>query len=118
MVEPVFEVYHKDRPEVPGVDATASGAVTFNPNAIEPDKTIEGYDSLREFLDETMEEEVVDHPEYGESTVEMNQYRWIEVGVEAAPIHNICSRCDAKIQTNSPERLEEKKQMHHISTGH
>jgi hypothetical protein len=118
MAEPVFEVYHKDRPEVPSVEATSSGAVTFHPNAIEPDKRIEGFDNLTEFLDETMEEETVEHPEYGTSTVEMNQYRWVEVGVESSPVHEICSRCGATVQTSSPERVEEKKNIHHISTGH
>jgi hypothetical protein len=114
----VFEVYNKNRPEVPSIEATASGAVSFNPNEIEEDKRIEGYENLIEFLDETKETEVVEHPEYGESEVEMNQYRWIEVGVESAPVHTICSTCGAKVQTSSQQLIEEKRNTHHISTGH
>lgn len=117
MTEPLFEVYHKDREEVPSVDESVNEGVTI-PDDLTPDKTIRGYQNLTEFLDNHREVESVSHPEWGDTETKIGQYRWKEVGVESAPEVEICSTCGATVQTNSDERAEELAQIHHISTGH
>jgi len=44
-------------------------------------------------------------------------YRWSELNVDDAPIHEFC-HCGAEIQTRSKERVEEVSSCHHIGTGH
>lgn len=116
MTEPLFEVYNKNREEVPTVEESINSEKTVD--GVEPDKTIRGYQNLMDFLDSSVESELVDHPEHGEVEIETGQYRWKEVGVENAPTVEICSECGATIQTNSDERVEAKKNIHHIGTGH
>lgn len=120
--EPDFELYSKDRDELPeqaeemwhhGAELTAD---------LEPDEVVTGYQNLMDFLDETAEEEVVEidaeWSEDGEEVVETNQYWWTEVDEETAPERTICETCGATKHTRSDERVEELQYMHHVSTGH
>lgn len=116
MEEPTFEVYDKKRDEVPAEPAMADED-DFDPSEIQADKKIEGWDNLTAFLDETMEIEEVEYK--GEIVeTEMNRYCWREVGLESAPTHYFCSRCDASLKTNSSERLKDVCNQHQIMTGH
>lgn len=120
--EPDFELYRKDRDELP----TEAEEMWENGSEIvadlEPDEVITGYHNLMDFLDETVEEEVVEidaeWSDDGEELVELNQYWWTEQGEANAPEKTICTTCNATKRTRSEERLDELRQMHHISTGH
>lgn len=101
--EPQFLFFRRDRDEVPTVDEVWDDEyeIVFDPTEEEPDETIRGYDDAMEFL------ETSDDP-----------YLWVESNQETAPIISVCSTCSAKVQTNSKERLDSKRNVHHISTGH
>lgn len=120
--EPEFELYSKDRDELPeqAEDMWTNGSDLVD--GIEPDEVVTGYQNLMEFLDETAEEEVVEidaeWSEDGEEVIEINQYWWTERRQESAPERTICTTCGAKKRTRSDERLDELRHMHHVSTGH
>lgn len=102
--EPRFLFFKRKREEVPTIDEMWSDDVTvsFDPDEVEPDRIVRGYENAMEVLDEADESE----------------YLWAEENQDTAPIVSVCSSCDAKVQTNSKERLEDKRTTHHISTGH
>lgn len=102
--EPQFLFFERDREEVPTVEEVwdEETEVEFDPNTAEPDKVVRGYDDAMEVLEEADD----------------GEYLWVEEDQATAPIVSLCSRCDASVQTNSKERVKDKRSIHHISTGH
>ena len=111
-------MYLKSREEIPTVDESHQDGISFNPDDVEVDKTITGYKNLTEFLDNHQETYVTYSERFDkEIEGEVSMYRWCEVDVENAPVHEFC-HCGAEMQTRSAERLENVSMCHHVGTGH
>jgi hypothetical protein len=115
--ETEFAVYLESRDDVPTADESHQEGVDFNTDEIEPDKVITGYNNLSDFLDENQKTVTAEIEEFGEVEYETGMYRWSELNVDDAPIHEFC-HCGAEIQTRSKERVGEVSSCHHIGTGH
>lgn len=107
MSEPLFGLYEKDRDDVP------DDPVNEEFTKVKADKIIRGWDNVSDFLDETKQVE-----EHNRETAKVIQYLWKEAEIESAPVHKICSVCNAQVQTRSEERVQQLRSMHKISTGH
>lgn len=96
--EPLFGLYLKSR-----YDTQDSAERTYDDEfeKVSADEVIRGWNNVEQFLDQADKE-----------------YYWIEANIDNAPITSICSKCDAKVKTNSEERIKHLRSMHHISTGH
>jgi hypothetical protein len=117
--EPDFELYDKTRNEMPdSVEEMWDQRDDFLAD-IEPDTVVTGYNALKEYLDESAEEEVVEGSNGEEMVIQGElQFWWREVDSESAPEKEICSTCGETKRTRSEERLAEIRHMHHVSTGH
>jgi len=100
--EPTFEIY--DGADLDSLHRDEDGFMDANESEmkfVDPVKTFNSWERVSDYLEKFRDDA---------------NLMWREVG----PLeeHTLCQKCGQKVNTNSDERLDDLRHMHHVGTGH